>query len=183
VKRRLFTTLAVASLVLCLAALALLFLSFVHSYALTQLVYFPGSVGMPPTSAPATVRFTDFAIFRGRIAAGQSHRSVDSMEQSGSWMLLVNPPTGNFIGRNIGFDWTREKQPGWAYFRLVIPLWELAVVFAILPILWMRSRRRFMPGLCPSCGYDLRATPDRCPECGTVFEKQLEVQPVPPPVF
>jgi hypothetical protein len=55
----------------------------------------------------------------------------------------------------------------------IFPLWSAVLTTAILPALWMRSthrdrtlRRGARAGLCPSCGYDLRATPGRCPECG-----------------
>ena len=52
--------------------------------------------------------------------------------------------------------------------RLFLPPGFLVFISAILPLVWIiaRSRRTFVPGTCPICGYDLRASPERCPECG-----------------
>jgi hypothetical protein len=54
--------------------------------------------------------------------------------------------------------------------RVGIPLWLLVAATAVAPgwraLAHIRRRRLKGSGFCRHCGYDLRATPDRCPECG-----------------
>jgi len=59
------------------------------------------------------------------------------------------------------------------------PQWLPIVLTGLPPMVWifynrryLRRRWRAMRGQCAECGYDLRATPERCPECGTVAGKE-----------
>ena len=64
-----------------------------------------------------------------------------------------------------GFGWLRvsDVHEAWA------PTWLVLSMFisplALLTARHIRRRRSIKSGHCP-CGYDLRATPERCPECG-----------------
>jgi len=56
-------------------------------------------------------------------------------------------------------------------YYIMVPDAGLAIFFAILPALWIRRGRVKQPRRgphCVICGYDLRATPGRCPECGAI---------------
>jgi hypothetical protein len=62
------------------------------------------------------------------------------------------------------------NRPAADRFRVIAPLCAPALLFSLPPLLWLlrhrRTRSRKKHNLCSHCGYDLRATPTQCPECG-----------------
>ena len=108
-----------------------------------------------------------------------------------SWYPLSELQPATLIGpeptlaNKLGFGWRytanlrgwRGGQPPssdeYALFRTIwLPWWAIVLPFALVTLLVgarrLKRRLRTRVGHCSQCGYDLRATPDRCPECGAV---------------
>lgn len=90
----------------------------------------------------------------------------------------VRKPTEAVLNR-FGFvadHWSNQdmKHAIW----IAVPGWFVVAVILVLPLVSfsrrLRGRRRQQRRQCINCGYDLRATPDRCPECGAVPAKSSD---------
>ena len=133
------------------------------------------AVGFPPVPFPPPFSVSPTGVL---LSEGQP-----LYEYSGYFLSHGGLGTWSYLGTK-----GRAPKPGWRRTRfswrtdwlpksdggIAVPLWIPTVLFAL--ILWFssvpfhRRRKRKRLGLCIKCGYDLRGSKGRCPECGTSFE-------------
>ena len=101
---------------------------------------------------------------------------LDDFEYSEFWPPGLGSRIGYYIPdleRAYNPDVAEESSIGLLanYSYLVVPYWlTIASCAVILGLSWRPLRRkRKKLGLCVKCGYDLRGSKERCPECGTTF--------------
>jgi hypothetical protein len=163
--RRLLTLVAALSAVLFVVVCGL----WVRSYWRHDEVLFRDGIAWSESGSIAVVRWPPgqgFALVPVQTPLGQGHvlvwpatGSQASYHASLAGRTPARGPTGPIGGQAVSYH--------------VAPHASVAALLSV-PVLawilwaWRRRRLARRVGHCRVCGYDLRATPDRCPECGAV---------------
>jgi len=124
--------------------------------------------------------------YQGYYEILREHREVGQLPEKlrhyfrNSEPIEIYTPTGSFLGIETGVrttTWTGTSGRGGSYGFVDqltrVPPEMLYGVLALSIAVWLtavaqryRLFHRRRPGCCKRCGYDLRATPGWCPECG-----------------
>ena len=182
------TTFAALSLLLCVLSAAACVVSYIWPMGVLNDRHFRGSDGDVCGYSDTWLAMNDGRAYLHRMvftrASSQTRfsgqpgwsigRGVGSFRFMRTWQpyrhesqpLTLGGPSGRLMfGTFVDSQWT-------------VPLWLLVPLFAILPIRWAilrrRERRRNAAVVCVRCGYDLRASRERCPECGTEIQGAIK---------
>jgi hypothetical protein len=175
--RWLFNVIAAVSLLLCMATIVF----WIDSYSVQRVVMWNGGIDYEAVSNNGVLRFAQW-IWLVPIH-GKWHRQtynpdgVFSSETRPYWGMQDLAPV--FVARrDISLNGSRHpfgdgiEEQRWVLF----PHWFLALLLILptgLRLYYFRRKSHSADGmLCIQCRYDLRATPDRCPECGTIPPRQ-----------
>jgi hypothetical protein len=91
-----------------------------------------------------------------------------------SWHLAKPNNTG-WAGQTNHFGFRYNRYTGGDGYVAMSAWYLIPPALLIATFCILRARRIAIPapGLCPQCGYDLRATPDKCPECGCIVYRPV----------
>jgi hypothetical protein len=113
---------------------------------------------------------------RGSLSVGRVDVPPADLASIARGTLLRSKPAGRAAAERMkpawsfaGFAVVHFDFRGMRVRELRVPFWVLALAAGVAPGVHVRRRLRApsTSGTCPRCGYDLRATKERCPECGT----------------
>jgi len=137
--------------------------------------------GDPTTFLSERAHYATFGMRNDRIVRWTRNKPCD----------LPQSEYGQAPSHRWGFLWdhsVRKARLGPKVFEttsFIVPYWALTGLAALVPAVFLAIRVRHMlwshllsrRGLCVRCGYDVRATPGRCPECGTEVDAALAGTP------
>jgi hypothetical protein len=182
VLRILFDAATALSLLLCVAAVTLWIYSYNHRFS--SPIWFERATG------PST--WKTLLIWPDSVMLERGTRLIPVASQLPGPIMLATTWERGWFGitiegrQSVAHDLTLTNPPIYTRSTVIfVKFWLMALLPAILPAIWAYRQRlmlarwmtiqlsggraaRAREGRCATCGYDLRATPDRCPECGAV---------------
>jgi hypothetical protein len=168
-----FNVLAGTSLLLCAATTACWILSFffapviewVNPLGTVVLDYdcVLGEMGVYRTTNDSAA-----TISPGHQSFSMNWTSPRSLDQNAHYF----GPFAHYNFRFLGFGAYSIEVPSSGHHIVYVfwPCWIITLISLFLPTVWILRHRQGLAGHCRHCGYDLRATPNRCPECGTAVK-------------